>query len=183
MEPDTDSYLMQQLQAGERAPLATLFERYHVSIFRYFLHLTGSRTQSEDLAQEVFMRVLKYARSFDAAQSFRTWLYQVARNTHIDALRKRRDETPLPDGQEFRSSQPMPEDLFAREQDLATLQQALARLPESKREVLVLSKFQDMRYDEIARVLDCGESAVKVRVFRAIRDLRTIFHELRGAGV
>ena len=74
----------------------------------------------------------------------------------------------------------MAEETVARKQDVAFLREALEKLPEDKREVLVLSRFHDMRYDEIARILKCEVGTVKVRVYRALKELREHFSELRG---
>jgi RNA polymerase sigma factor (sigma-70 family) len=185
VEIPTDSSVMQLVQAGETAQLAVLFERYHLPLFRYLLHLSGNRALSEDLAQEVFFRVLKYARSYDAGQSFPTWLYQMARNAYYDAMGKRRGEALNKDAlndeaNEIRSMDPMPEELFTRKQDISFLNDALNRLPRDRREVLVLSRFNDLRYEQIAQILNCEVGAVKVRVYRALKELREVFNELRG---
>ncbi len=74
----------------------------------------------------------------------------------------------------------MPEELFARKQDVQFLHRALQKLPEDKRDVLVLSRFQNLRYEEIARILECEVGTVKVRVYRALKQLRETFCELRG---
>ncbi len=74
----------------------------------------------------------------------------------------------------------MPEDVITRKQDMRFLQEALGKLPDDKREVLVLSRFHGMRYEEIARLLECEVGTVKVRVYRALKELRTHFCELRG---
>jgi RNA polymerase sigma-70 factor (ECF subfamily) len=74
----------------------------------------------------------------------------------------------------------MPEELFARKQDTLFLRKALQQLPEEKRDVLVLSRFQNLRYEEIARILECEVGTVKVRVYRALKQLRETFCELRG---
>jgi len=171
---------MELVQAGDVARLALLFERHNLALFRYLLHLTSNRALSEDLVQEVFFRVLKYARSYDPDQPFRVWLYQMARNAHRDALKKRRNEVTPDEAYEVRSSEPMPEELFTRKQDVLFLQKALGKLPEEKREVLVLSRFHNLGYDEIARLLGCEVGTVKVRAYRALRELRHVFCELRG---
>ena len=77
----------------------------------------------------------------------------------------------------------MPEELMTRNQDVQFLQEALRRLPEDKREVLVLSRFQNLRYEEIARVLECEVGTVKTRMYRALKELRQRFCELRGERV
>lgn len=180
MEAEDDSGVMQSIQLGDSAKLAVLFEKYHLPLFRFLLHLSGDRTLSEDLVQEVFFRVLKYAHSYDLRQSFRVWLYQAARHAYLDSLRKRRSEFPVEHALGIRSGEPMPEEKFTRKQDLQFLGQALAKLPEAKRAVLVLSRFQGLRYEEIGEILQIEAGAVKVRIYRALRELRETFHELQG---
>jgi RNA polymerase sigma factor (sigma-70 family) len=171
---------MKLVQAGDSAQLATLFERYHLGLFRYLLSLTRNRTLSEDLVQEVFFRVLRYARSYDPNLSFRVWLYGMARNAYLDALHKRGWELTGSEMGDVRSSAPMPEEEVARKQDVKLLQEALQQLPEEKREVLILSRFHNMRYEEIARILKCEIGTVKVRVYRALKELREKFCEVSG---
>jgi RNA polymerase sigma-70 factor (ECF subfamily) len=180
VESSTDSALMKLVQAGDSAQLATLFERYHLGLFRYLLSLTRNRALSEDLVQEVFFRVLKYARSYDPSLSFSVWLYGMARNACFDALQKGRAEMTGSEMEDIRSSAPMPEEVIARKQDVTFLEEALQKLPEDKREVLILSRFHNMRYEEIARILKCEIGTVKVRVYRALKELRESFCELRG---
>lgn len=180
METQSDSSVMRRVQAGETAQLALLFERYHVPLFRYLLHLTGSRSFSEDLVQECFLRVLKYAASYDSSFAFQVWLYRMARNAYFDARHKRRLEVADSEIGEIRSSEPIAEELLARKEDTAFLQEALAKLPEDKREVLVLSRFHSLRYEEIAALLKCEIGTVRVRAYRALKELREKFCELRG---
>jgi RNA polymerase sigma factor (sigma-70 family) len=177
---ETDSALMKLVQAGDSTQLATLFERYHVGLFRYMLSLTRNRALSEDLVQEVFLRVLKYSRSYDPGLPFQVWLYSMARNACFDSFHKVRAEQMGNEMEHIRSSEPMPEEVMARRQDVKLLQEALERLPEEKREVLVLSRFHNMRYEDIARILKCEIGTVKVRAYRALRELREGFCELRG---
>lgn len=171
---------MKLVQDGDSAQLATLFERHHVALFRYLLHLTHNRPLSEDLVQEVFFRVLKYAHSYDPGLPFSVWLFGMARNACFDSLNKRRAEQTGNEMEEIRSPEPMPEDSIARKQDMKLLQEALRKLPVEKREVLVLSRFHNLRYVDIARILNCETGAVKVRAYRALKELRERFCELRG---
>jgi RNA polymerase sigma factor (sigma-70 family) len=174
---------MRSLQAGDTAQLAVLFERYHLPLFRYLVALSGNRSHSEDLVQDVFFRVLKYAKSYDPAHSFAVWLYQLARNAHFDSHRKRRGETANLGDMDFPSAELYPEEVLARKQNIATLRAALKQLPDEKREVLMLSRFHDLRYEEIAHLLKCEVGTVKVRVYRALKELRQVFCELQGERV
>src|SRR5579884_672509 len=175
----SDVDLMLQVRRGNLAGLAELFERYHKPLFRYFLHLSGDRDMSEDLAQETFFRVLKHRDTFDPRRPFSPWLYQIARNLHMDQMRKRKFES-IPEGHDPVSMQDTDEKL-GRQQEISLLRRALDRLPLEKREVLILSRFQDMKYEEIATVLGCEVGTVKTRVFRAMRALSEAYHQLAGA--
>ena len=180
VDSQTDNAVMEQVQAGETAQLAVLFERYHVPLFRYLLQLTRNRAWSEDLVQEVFFRVLKYAASYDPSFSFRVWLYRMARNAYFDSAHKRRGETWTGELEALPSEEPVPETVLSRKQDTRFLQQALQELPEDKREVLMLSRFHNLRYDDIAQIMKCETGTVKVRAYRALKELREKFCALRG---
>jgi RNA polymerase sigma factor (sigma-70 family) len=175
---------MQLVQEGDTAQLAVLFERHHMALFHHLLALTRNRSVSEDLVQEAFFRVIKHARTYNARFSFPTWLHGIARNAYFDSLRKKSRETSMePLVAEMKSSAPMPEEMMSRQQDAAFLQSALEQLPDDRREVLVLSRFQNLRYEDIARILECEVGTVKVRVYRALKELRARFCELRGEKV
>jgi RNA polymerase sigma factor (sigma-70 family) len=187
----TDNALMAQVSNGEVAKMALLFERHHRPLFRYFVSMNRNRELSEDLVQDVFFRMLRYRASYDPTQSFTAWMYQIARNASVDQAQKRRGEVIGIDEFDDRRTEPAspapgPEESAARGQDLALLRRALDRLPADKRELLVLSRFQNMKYEEIAGILDCEPGTVKVRVFRAVRALeqayRAIADERRGLG-
>ncbi len=174
---------MQLIQGGDTAQLAHLFERHHLALFRYLYQLTRNRALSEDLTQEVFLRALKYASTYNPAYGFRGWLYGMARNACYDARHKVRGEVADTALGDFRSSEPIAEDQIAQQQHTRLLREALNLLPAEKREVLELSRFQEMRYEEIAAIMRCEVGTVKVRVFRALKELREKFMELRGRQV
>ena len=174
----SDSSLMQAVRDGDLGGLAVLFERHHRSLFNYFVHVNGNRELSEDLVQDVFFRMLKYRRTYQPDRSFTAWMYQIARNAHVDSISKRKFEVSLGE-KEFASSTKMDENL-RRKQEIALLKQAMARLPLDKRELLVLSRYQNLKYEEIASILRCDIGAVKVRVYRAVRALGQIYFELAG---
>jgi len=171
---------MQHVQAGDTGRLSVLFERYHGPLFRYLLQLSRDRALSEDLVQEVFFRVLRYAATYDPSMSCSVWLYRMARNAYFDALRRKRGEVAGVELGEMKSEEPIPEQVLTQKQDTDLLNQALARLPEDKREVLVLSRFHNLRYQDIASILKCEVGTVKVRAYRALKELREKFCELRG---
>ena len=173
----SDEELMAQVRNGVGEMLGVLFERYHVPLFNFYRKLTGDRAVSEDLVQEVFFRILKYRHSYRVETPFRAWMYQIARNARVDHLRKRRTETSW---EPEMSPVVEPTDTAQRSQEAVLLHAALMRISEEKREVLVLSRFQDLKYEEIAQLLGCEVNTVKTRVHRALQELRQIFHQLEG---
>lgn len=181
-EARADNVLMQKVRDGDLAKMAVLFERHHRALFRYFLRLTGKRELSEDLVQDVFFRMLKYRQSYRDGSPFTSWMYQVARNAHLDSTQKHKVEAPWIEEhlEEPASAEPAPEQIVSRRQDLGLLRRALASLPSEKREVLVLSRFQNLKYEQIAEILACDVGTVKVRVYRAVKALSQIFFELAG---
>ncbi len=171
---------MQEVRAGQIARLELLFDRHHRALFRYFVHLTSDRAASEDLVQDVFFRVLKYRHTYQPETSFRAWLFQIGRNVYLDQAGKRKAEVALADDAAFRSSDLPADRQYQNKQEVVLLHRALAAMPREKREVLVMSRFLELRYEEIATVLKCEVGTVKVRVYRALRELGDRFFALGG---
>lgn len=173
--PDED--LMLEVRNGAGETLGVLFDRYHTPLYNFYAKLTGDRTLSEDLVQEVFLRILKYSRSYQPGTPFRAWIYQIARNARVDHYRK----TPKHITFEPEMAPPVkPKDAAQESQESELLHRALMQMPEEKREILVLSRFQELKYEEIARLLGCELGTVKTRIHRAIQELRENFRRLEG---
>ena len=173
----SDEELMAQVRNGVGEMLGVLFERYQIPLFNFYLRLTGNRTTSEDLVQEVFFRILKYRQTYRHQTPFRAWMYQIARNARVDYLRRKKPET---NWEPEMSPAVAPVDTAQQSQETALLHRALMQMAEEKREVLVLSRFQDLKYEEIAQLLGCELGTVKTRVHRALQELREIFHHLQS---
>ena len=171
---------MTAVRSGDLAKLGVLFERYHLPLFDFLARVTGDRTAAEDLVQDIFVRILKYRATFRDDGRFETWLYRIARNARADYFRTRPPVDTL-DEETFDRPAPGPGPALRLEVDRerTRLRRALMLLREDKRELLVLARYQDMKYDQIAEVLGIEVGAVKVRVHRAVRELREIFLQLR----
>jgi RNA polymerase sigma-70 factor (ECF subfamily) len=170
---------MRQVRGGRTGALATLFERHHARLYRYCLRMTGNRHVSEDLVQDAFMRMLKYKATFRDDSQFAPWMFGIARNACVAHLqRTSADQAPelATEQAPEASSDPDP----AAEQQNELVRRALLALPVERREVLVLSRYEFKTYDEIARALGCSVGAVKVRVHRAIKQLREIYLDMGG---
>jgi len=177
----TDTQLMIQVRDGELQKLALLFERHHVTLFNFYVRQTRDRDLSEDFVQEVFMRIMKYRHTFRGEGEFLPWMYHIARNVQIDHARKWGRETQLDeDIHESVDDSLVPSEHLEHLENVSMLEKALGKLSKEKREVLILSRYQDMKYTAIAELLGCTVEVVKVRVHRAMNDLRKIYFELAG---
>ncbi len=174
-----DERVMEEVRDGEVGKLEILFERYSPALFKYFLNLTCDRAAAEDLVQEVFFRILKFRHTYRAETTFRAWMYQVGRNVYLDQVSRRHSESALPEGVPEPASAEIPADRrLQQRQETALVRRALASLPPEKREVLILSRFLEWKYQEIAAALECEVGTVKGRVFRAMRELSDRFAAL-----
>lgn len=180
----TDQALMLAVRDGDLDKLGVLFERHHRRLFNFLLRLTGSRQLSEDLVQEVFVRILKYRQSYRGENQFTTWMFQVARNARIDHARQSPAQN-ADDGQglwDIPCPSPTPAENAEQQERMRILLNALSQLPEERREILLLRGFQGLKFEEIAQVLDCPVNTVKWRAFKAIRELRTSVGRMNGGG-
>ena len=179
MDSLDDSELMAQVKAGHgEAPLVLLFERHHGPLYGFLYRITGHVGTSEDLVQDVFLRVLRYADSFKSDAPFRPWLYRIARNVLADHWARHRPEvplelytTPLEADRECAHAQ------LEAAQDHQRLNEALKRMSLEKRELLLLSRDPELSYADLAVTYGCSISALKVRVHRALQELRSHFFQ------
>lgn len=172
---------MVRVKDGEVSLLSELFHRHQRPLFNYLYRLSGSSVQAEDLVQDVFFRILRYRETYRSQTTFTAWMYQVARNAYIDGTRRRSreaawDEETLDPASEEQGA----DEKIAGEQQADLVRRALQELPADKREVLILSRYQNLKYEEIAEMLGCEPNTVKQRVFRAVRALSDKFQELSG---
>jgi RNA polymerase sigma-70 factor (ECF subfamily) len=176
-----DEILMLSVRDGEVTKLGVLFDRYHTMLFDFFTRVSGNRTVAEDLVQDVFFRILKYRKTYRDDSHFKTWMFHIARNARIDYFKKHRAEVLFPEeGFEVESKAPFPSHELEQQQQTAMLRQAMFKLPDEKREILVLARYQEMKYEEIADLLGCEVGTVKVRVHRALKELREVYLKLSG---
>ena len=181
VDPPSDHELMIAVRAGEIDQLGELFERHHGPLYGFFVRLTGDRSSSEDLVQLVFYRILKYRHTYRDEGKFSAWIYHLARTVAADHFRRSNAApaaTDPDDLHEVPDQAPHAADRAVAADDTARLHAALAALDPGQRELLVLARFQHLRHEEIARLLDISVGAVKVRVHRALKDLRDVYFKL-----
>lgn len=171
---------MIKVKEGDLDKLGLLFERYKKPLYGFFYGLTRDGELSEDLVQNVFLRILKYRYLFRGEGDFRTWMFHIARNVNNDHFRKNKlkAKDSLENWQDRLGSDENRSTEMQQDEELQLLSMAMERLPADKREILLLSKFQDKKYKEIGDIMGCTEGAVKVKVFRALQDLKEVYKKL-----
>jgi RNA polymerase sigma-70 factor (ECF subfamily) len=179
----SDVQLMLDVKAGDEASFEILLQKYRSPLVNFLFRMVRDRATAEDLAQEVFLRVYKARAQYSPSAKFTTWLFRIATNLALNSVRDNRhrqmdvsidapveeDEAPplqLP-------SREMRIDEHMVERDRAEfIRQKISALPEKQRVAVLLHKYEEMDYADIAKVLECSESALKSLLFRAYETLR-----------
>ena len=176
----SDENIMWKVCNGQVEQLGLLFERYHLKLYNFFLRTTADKELSHDLTQNVFERILKYKKSYKEGASFKSWFYRIARNVKIDHYKKQKMQTSSLDdvhadrNLDFAS---MGGQNIERKERIQLLHESLNLLPSDKREILVLSQLEELEYREIAQILDITENSARVKVHRALKSLKEVFHK------
>jgi RNA polymerase sigma-70 factor, ECF subfamily len=176
--------LMVRVGQGDRAAFRVLVERHQGPLTNFLHHLTSDQGQAEELAQDVLLRVYRAAPRYRPDARFTTWLYRIATNLALNALRARArkptvplgDETSGPAGPERHSAtapdEPRPDEAFERDEIVRAVGRAVRRLPERQRIAVVLHRFEGLSYHAIADVLSSSPDAVDALLRRAKEALR-----------
>lgn len=173
----TDEQLMSLVKAGKLDYLNELFQRYSKRIYNYFLKSTLDKSDSDDLTQDLFIRVMKYRTSYKEGNTVQYWIFQIARNMVKDYFKKMKVNKD-----QFNPVEVMPEVVeedqslqFEKEKQLHV---AMKSLSDEKRELLVLSKFQGLKYEQIAKMRETTVSNIKVQVHRTLKELKDLYFQL-----
>jgi len=183
MDTISDNELMADVQRGDLEKLAVLYGKYNRPLFAFFYKMTSDAQASEDLVQNVFCKILKYRDRFRTDDgAFVVWLFQIARNARIDHYHKNKH---LQNASEIDDlAVPGPDDPagdYEKAEKAGRMRAALDRLTDVQREVLILSRFDDLTYEEIAKIMNCRVGTIKARVFRAMETLRLSFRDQENA--
>jgi RNA polymerase sigma-70 factor (ECF subfamily) len=182
---DPDIRLMLRIRDDDAGAFAELVERYQHRLVTVMHHLVGNKEEAEDLAQEVFLRVYRVRKKYRPRAKFSTWLFTIANRLALNALRSRqrrpavrldvRDSGPLgprPAEQLVVDRMDQPGDRMDKQELAAVVHQALDGLNERYRMAVLLNKFEDMNYAEIAEVMELTATAIKSLLSRARQNLR-----------
>jgi len=186
MAAEEDRTLVRRSLRGERQAFEMLVRKYQQPVFNYFGRMVQERELSLDLTQEVFLRAYAALHTYQEKFQFSTWLFRIASNLLIDHWRKKKlplvsiDPNPEEEEQQLRQlpdQEPAVSESYERKELLKKIEQAIAQLPESLRELFVLRHMNDFSYEEIATIKHLPLGTVKNRVFQAREWLRARLEE------
>ncbi len=193
----SDVQLMLDVKAGDEQSFALLLQRYRSPLVNFLYRMVRNREQAEDLAQEVFIRVYRARADYVPSAKFTTWLFRIATNLALNSLRDTRHQrmeisldapvtADAEDGDErtldVADKHPDIEQHLVEETRKAMIKHAIDKLPEKQRAAVLLHKYQELDYGEIAKILSCSESALKSLLFRAYENLRVELAPLVAKG-
>src|SRR5271166_957943 len=183
----TDVQLMLDVKSGDEASFALLLHRYRTPLVNFLYRMVRNREQAEDLAQEVFLRVYRARADYVPSAKFTTWLFRIATNLALNSIRDNRyqkledsidsparidsedgDDRPL----DVAEQHPNIEQHLVEDVRVKMIRHAIDKLPEKQRAAVLLHKYEELDYAEIAKILNCSESALKSLLFRAYEALR-----------
>lgn len=168
-----DEILMQKVAEGNLDLLQVLFDRHHRHIYNFLYKMSGDGMLSEDLTQDTFYKLIKYRSSYKNG-SFVSWLFSIARNnlkSHYTRTHRYHDDLDEVQVKNIETDEDTSE-------NRAQLQLALQQLNPSDRELIVLNRFKEIRYEELAEIVGSTPGAVKTKVSRALGKLRKVYFEL-----
>lgn len=195
IEPDCE--LMLRVQEGDVGSFEVLLSRYRGPLMNYFTRLVQDSALAEDLAQEVFLRVYRARERYVPEARFSTWLYRIATNLGLNALRHRKgggecrlaDDGYAGDGEpreeqgiQLQDLRPTAEEGLIKADQGRLVRRAVAALPDKQRAAVILHKYHEVDYRQMTKILGCSESALKSLLFRAYETLRERLGPLRKEG-
>jgi RNA polymerase sigma-70 factor (ECF subfamily) len=179
-EENEDVRLMSLIAGGDMPAFEQLIERHQALVAGTAARMLGSNSDVEDIAQQVFIRVWKSAGRYRPRAKFTTWLLKITRNLVFNELRrtKRRAQIPLqpdPEAEEISlpdAGTPAPDASLLEDELRRAIENAITQLPETQRMALILRRYEDLSYEDIAEILELSVPAVKSLLFRARTELR-----------
>jgi len=179
---ERDAQLMLRVREGDAESFALLLERHRRPVVHFLYRMLQDQAVAEELAQEVFLRIYRARGSYEPTAKFRTWLFRIATHLALNWIRDNQkklanhtslDEEPLEGpALQLADARPNVEEELIRRARCEEIRRAIARLPEKQRAAVLMHKYSEMEYSQIAAVLECSESAVKSLLFRAYETLR-----------
>lgn len=178
---DYDAELMIRVKSGDDTSFTLLLQKHRAPVIHFLYRMVQNRAVAEELAQEVFLRVYRARGTYEPTAKFTTWLFRIATHLALNALRDGKNERAEArlDGEpaeaparQVSDARPSVEQAMVNQARLEEVRRAIAGLPDKQRAAVLMHKYEEMDYSQIAKALQCSESAVKSLLFRAYETLR-----------
>ena len=179
---ERDTELMLRVREGDTESFAILLEKHRSPVIHFLYRMVQNQGVAEELAQEVFLRVYKSRGNYEPTAKFTTWLFRIASHLALNSIRDSKNERhqdSIDESNDEGLSVQVRDNRLTTEQEMlhqarmAEIRKAIHLLPEKQRAAVLMHKYQEMEYSQIANALECSESAVKSLLFRAYETLRT----------
>ncbi len=174
LKHQSDEMIMQSVANGNLDAMTILFDRYHEWIYNFLYKMKPDAAFCEDLTQNVFYKALRYRTSYSGGK-FASWIFSIARNLFHDEVKKEKYRTNV-SLDNLRVVEDKEEDLS---DEVKRLHVVLNKLKAEEKEIIVMSRFQGMKYQQIAEVIGSSEVAVKTKVHRVLKKMKTLYFENR----
>ncbi len=162
---------MLDVSQGNLDAMAHIFERYNKRLYNFYFQMVRDKAICEDMTQTVFYKVMRYRESYRGGQ-FVSWIFRIARNEFSDYYQNSKKTSRHTDVELVASKS---EDSIDKNDNVSHLQEAIKILDKEERELIVLNRFQGLKYSKIAEITGSSEGAVKVKIHRIIKKLRTVY--------
>jgi RNA polymerase sigma-70 factor (ECF subfamily) len=184
MSQDEDQSLISRVAKGDREAFRELFSAYQPRLYSYLMKLLGNKAEAEDVLVDTMFTVWKDAKRFKSASKLSTWIFGIAHNKALNAMRSRgrRAESQLESAEPACDPTPSPHNQAATGLLRVKIQAALGKLSREHREVVELTFYEGFSYEEIARIVSCPVNTVKTRMFHARKKLKQLLSEMGLAG-
>lgn len=181
-----DKELVEKFLNGDKKSLEVIVNRHLKPVFNYVYRITSSSNETEDIVQEVFIKVWKNISKFNPDQNFKTWLFAIARNTTIDWLRKRKnisfskldsindEEGDKTFEETLRDAEPLPDEIFMKKEIKKDLEKALTKIRPDFKEIMLLHYTENLTFQEISLITQKPLNTVKSQHRRALESLRKL---------
>lgn len=180
---DHDIKLMLRFKEGDKSAFESLLDKYHPPIINFIYRFLEDKTESEDLAQEVFLRIYRSAQNYTPQAKFSTWIYRIAKNLALNELRRKKvrrtssleemvssEESGLQ--REFSDKKPSALEELEKQDLIFAVRKSIDSLPPNQKTAVILSRYEELSYEETAKVIGCSVSAVKSLLSRAKMTLK-----------
>lgn len=175
---DPDVVLMMAFKSGDQSAFESIMKRNYTKIFSFIYRMIANQASAEDLTQEVFVKLYGLAPTYEPRAKLSTLLFQIARNGSLNYLKAQKHHVTLDSSSDFEQIEDTAQERLEKLEKYSQIQAAIQALPENQRTAVLLRRFEDMSYEEIAKTMNISPQAVKSLLNRAKEQLRVFLKEI-----